>query len=325
MIGKKLTYNLFFILLILYIPSCTQTDVPELNYRNEMRNFIIKLSNYAKGINPEFLIIPQNGQELITHNGLPNGIIIANYLQSIDGSAREDLYYGYEDDNIRTPDSISASLVGLCSLYQQMGVEVLTIDYCSTPEKVDSSYLINYNLGFISFATPNRNLNVIPTYPAKPFNENSSAINSLHSVQNFLYLINSENFNAKDEFIQALSATWYDLVVIDLFHFEEAFTMEEIAQLQKKPNGNRRLVICYMSIGEAEDYRYYWQDDWNNNPPSWLLDENPDWNGDFKVEYWNTNWQNIIFGSTDSYFDKILSIGFDGVYLDLVDAYEYFE
>lgn len=37
---------------------------------------------------------------------------------------------------------------------------------------------------------------------------------------------------------------------------------EDVAALRKQPNGNRRLVIAYLSIGEAEAYRYYWDTDW---------------------------------------------------------------
>ena len=80
-----------------------------------------------------------------------------------------------------------------------------------------------------------------------------------------------------------------------------------------------------MSIGEAEDYRYYWREDWVAEPPSWLADENPDWPGNYKVRYWDTDWQSIIYGTGDSYLGQILAAGFDGVYLDIIDAFEYFE
>ena len=80
-----------------------------------------------------------------------------------------------------------------------------------------------------------------------------------------------------------------------------------------------------MSIGEAEDYRYYWQPEWSRKPPLWLYEENPDWKGNYKVKYWDENWQKIIFGENNSYLDKILNCGFDGVYLDIIDAFEYFE
>jgi len=95
--------------------------------------------------------------------------------------------------------------------------------------------------------------------------------------------------------------------------------------LRSKQNGGKRMVIAYMSIGEAEDYRYYWQPEWDSNPPSWLKGENPHWEGNYKVEYWDPLWQQIIFGTDSSYLDKILDAGFDGVYLDIIDAFEYFE
>ena len=80
-----------------------------------------------------------------------------------------------------------------------------------------------------------------------------------------------------------------------------------------------------MSIGEAENYRYYWKPGWALIQPPWLLGENPNWSGNFKVRYWEADWQRIIFGADDSYLKKILDAGFDGVYLDLVDVYEHFE
>lgn len=306
--------------------SCKPDDISvETDYRLEMRNFVIGLSDYAKNKHSGFLILPQNGQELITHNGESNGILHLKYVQSIDGSGREDLFYGYNADDTATPDAEKNLMLGLCTRCIESGVDVLTIDYCSTPANIDSSYSWNTQNGFISFAAPERNLNVIPSYPAKPFNENNNTVESMNSVRNFLYLINSENFEIKTDFIKAVSATWYDMVIMDLFHFEEAFTSQEIDQLKVKPNGNKRLVVCYISIGEAEDYRYYWKTDWKTNKPDWLETENPDWEGNYKVQYWDSTWQQIIYGNSDSYLDKIISTGFDGAYLDLVDAFEYFE
>ena len=84
-------------------------------------------------------------------------------------------------------------------------------------------------------------------------------------------------------------------------------------------------MISYMSIGESEDYRYYWQANWSTNKPEWLDAENPDWPGNFKVKYWNPEWQSIIYGNDGSYLKKILDAGFDGVYLDIIDAFEFYE
>jgi cysteinyl-tRNA synthetase len=320
-------WKLFIVLILLgnFISCKPDDNLAETDYRLEMRNFVIGLSEYAKNKHPGFLIIPQNGQELITHNGEINGILHLKYIQSIDGSGCEDLFYGYNSDNVATPKDEKDQMLGFCNLFKESGIEVLVTDYCSIHTNIDSSYSWNSQNEFISFAAPERNLNVIPEYPVSPFMENSSAIESISSVRNFLYLINSEKYKTKADFIEAVSTTWYDLVIMDLFHFEEAFNPQEIEQLSTKPNGNKRLVICYLSIGEAEDYRYYWQPVWKASKPGWLEAENPDWKGNYKVQYWDSSWQQIIYGNSDSYFDKIIDAGFDGAYLDLIDAYEYFE
>ncbi len=59
--------------------------------------------------------------------------------------------------------------------------------------------------------------------------------------------------------------------------------------------------------------------------PSFIDKKDVDWSGNFYVKYWDTEWQNIIYGNKDSYLEKILNAGFDGVYLDRIDAFEYFE
>ena len=112
---------------------------------------------------------------------------------------------------------------------------------------------------------------------------------------------------------------------MDLYHHQEAYNATEIEQLQTKENGGKRLVICYISIGESEDYRYYWQPEWETSSPSWLAEENPEWEGNYNVRYWDSDWQDIISGNNMSYMKKILDAGFDGAYLDIIDAFEYYE
>ena len=61
-----------------------------------------------------------------------------------------------------------------------------------------------------------------------------------------------------------------------------------------------------MSIGEIEDYRYYWQSDWKVGNPLVIENEDPNWEGNYYVRYWETDWKNIIFGNDNSYLKKIL-------------------
>ena len=114
-------------------------------------------------------------------------------------------------------------------------------------------------------------------------------------------------------------------MVVDPCFNEEPLTAAEVAGLKKKASGAKRLVLAYMSIGEAEDYRWYWQKDWDSNSPAWLDKANPEWPGCYKVKYWDPAWQEIVVDGPHSYLEQIVQAGFDGVYLDIIDAFEYFE
>ena len=123
--------------------------------------------------------------------------------------------------------------------------------------------------------------------------------------------------------IDSIAASSYDLVVMDYSSdgsLVGEFTSSQIQQL--KISG--KIVLSYMSIGEAEDYRYYWQSGWTEGNPSWLGPTNPAWEGNYKVRYWMDGWKQIIMGSPDAYLDKIIAAGFDGIYLDIIDAYYFF-
>jgi cysteinyl-tRNA synthetase, unknown class len=125
--------------------------------------------------------------------------------------------------------------------------------------------------------------------------------------------------------MKAVAASPFDLFVIDYSKDgsdAKAFTPGDVARMKVKPDGSRRQVIAYMSIGEAESYRYYWNPEWSEKKPSWLLDENPDWKENFSVCYWDPAWQNQFCGNPSAYLDKIIAAGFDGVYLDKCDVFE---
>ena len=297
----------------------------ERNYRQDMRDFVQGISVHAKRIKPNFIVIPQNAHELLTENGEETGRFTVAYLDAIDGVGRENLLYGYNHDDAVTPALERDYMVSFLDIAEKSGVEVLVTDYCSTHSFIDRSYYHSAARGYISFAADHRELDNIPDYPENPYNVHDSDVTSLREARNFLYLINPGSFPNRDAFLDAVRETDYDIIVIDLFYEDTALTVSEVALLKTKANGGSRLIIAYMSIGEAEDYRYYWQTEWETDPPAWLAEENPEWAGNYKVQYWNKDWQNIIYGKDDSYLKNIVVVGFDGVYLDIIDAFEYFE
>ena len=137
----------------------------------------------------------------------------------------------------------------------------------------------------------------------------------------FAYVLQADSLaKSKAEAVAKLAACGRDWIVLDAsFSTDEPWTAADLATIRAGKAG--RKVIAYLSIGEAEDYRAYWQSSWKTNPPAFLLGENPEWKGNYRVKYWNTDWQKIILPDVD----KIMAAGFDGVYLDIVDGFETFE
>jgi cysteinyl-tRNA synthetase, unknown class len=116
----------------------------------------------------------------------------------------------------------------------------------------------------------------------------------------------------------AIGNTAYNLAVIDYSRDggpQGEFTFAEIQRLRQSSMCNRR-VLAYLSIGEAEDYRWYWQSGWKPGNPDWIVQVDPDWPGNYYVKFWDPEWRNILY----AYLDRILASGFDGVYLDRPDA-----
>ena len=135
-------------------------------------------------------------------------------------------------------------------------------------------------------------------------------------VRSFLYQLQEID-------LPEIGRTCYDLIVIDYSSDGGEggeFTRGEIAALADS-SGGPKIVLAYLSIGEAEDYRFYWRGEWEPGDPSWLDEENPEWRGNYKVRYWEAEWQGIVL----EYADRLIDAGFDGAYLDLIDAYEYYE
>jgi len=128
----------------------------------------------------------------------------------------------------------------------------------------------------------------------------------------------------------AVVSSGFPLVVMDYSpdgSHAARYSAAEIATI----TGAGITALAYISIGEAELGRFYFVPGWLNPsgvsgaPPSpaapyWLGHSNPDWPDNYKVRYWDTDWRDTVL---IPYLDAILAQGFDGIYLDIIDAFEY--
>ena len=145
----------------------------------------------------------------------------------------------------------------------------------------------------------------------------------------FAYVLQADSLaKSKAAAVAKLAASGRDWIVLDAsFSSDEPWTADDLAAIRAARPG--RKVIAYLSIGEAEDYRAYWNPKWDANhdgkpdagAPAFLLAQNPQWKGNYRVKYWQAGWQQIILADVD----QIMAAGFDGVYLDIVDGFETFE
>jgi cysteinyl-tRNA synthetase, unknown class len=135
--------------------------------------------------------------------------------------------------------------------------------------------------------------------------------------------------------LTAAQSSPYGMLVVDAttgLDTGKAFTKEEVEILKRAPDGSRRLVISYLSIGESEDYRGYYAKEYEEEEaPDWLMKENPQWKGNRLIRFCEKGWQqtilgdengrNVYSGDEPSPLYRLLELGFDGVYLDRVDVY----
>jgi cysteinyl-tRNA synthetase len=150
--------------------------------------------------------------------------------------------------------------------------------------------------------------------------------------------------------VDALAESRYDMLVLeptrtDWSSDDRYFdTRGMVSRLQATLAGDgehRKLVLAYIDIGEAEDWRWYWT--WSTGwdcrgprPADWpdyILTCDPDgWEGNYPIAYWDPAWKDvIIYGEHQgvhpdrdysSAIDEAIRDGFDGIYLDWVEAFE---
>ncbi|HTK12083.1 MAG TPA: MJ1477/TM1410 family putative glycoside hydrolase [Ktedonobacteraceae bacterium] len=146
---------------------------------------------------------------------------------------------------------------------------------------------------------------VLPPNPST----NTAGRRPWNDIHNWVYWLDTPN-------LQQIAATNFELAVIDYSANNTVFSAQQITALRQATC--QRRVVAYLSIGEAESYRPYWQAGWQTGNPSWLGTPDVNWAKNYWVNYWDPAWQQTIY----HYLDAIIAAGFDGIYLDRVDAYQ---
>jgi cysteinyl-tRNA synthetase len=177
--------------------------------------------------------------------------------------------------------------------------------------------------------------------------QSSDNVLPLNEIKFWAYQIQCISENGA---VDQLTNSHYDLLVLeptrtdwssDDKFFDTRAMVERLKNSLASDGIHRKLVIAYIDIGEAEDWRWYWtwSQEWEPGeprPPDWpdfILTHDPDgWEGNYPVAYWDSRWKDIViygnnqnsspFGDYTSVIDETIKDGFDGIYLDWVEGFE---
>ncbi|MBU7035366.1 MAG: endo alpha-1,4 polygalactosaminidase, partial [Theionarchaea archaeon] len=148
----------------------------------------------------------------------------------------------------------------------------------------------------------------------------SSSQQRLAHVVTWFYFLDT---GLDSDMVDRIAASQYDLVVLDFISSESDSTdypMEDVI-MRLHQSSRAKLVLAYIDIGEAESYRTYWQPHWHVGDPAWIVGGDPDgWEDNYPVAFWYEEWRSVWLGE-DGYLQRIIDAGFDGIYLDWVEAY----
>ena len=185
-----------------------------------------------------------------------------------------------------------------------------------------------------------------PTQTSVPAPTPTSVPVSLAGVKTWaIELQNIEQSGA----VNTLADSRYDLLILDPTRTSWAtgnqnFDTKGMVQSLKATYGgngtDRKIVLAYINIGEAENWQWYWKwsREWNTGEPKpsdWpdyiVVPDPGGWKGNFPVAFWDPRWKDIIiygqnqnsdpYGDYTSALDEVIKDGFDGILMNWVEGY----
>lgn len=134
---------------------------------------------------------------------------------------------------------------------------------------------------------------------------------TLKGVKKWVYQLQGYENDKLDQ----ITRNAFDLAVFDLARDASTgyFTRTELSAL--KASG--KIALAYFTIGSIEDYRPELAKV-ETEMPDIILGRVDGWPQERYVKYWDARWWPIVKGRVD----QAIAAGYDGVYLDLIFAYE---
>lgn len=303
-----------------------------IDYAEEMRSFVEDIAAFARGRDPDFIVVAAHAPELVLEaplelvDGPPDRA--QAFLQAIDGllvHGARSATAGSEGHHAATADDREAKWSALATAVTGAGDKVLVMDVVGEAE-ARTRLERRGEHGFISFAADaaGPDLTALPPSAHRPPNENGRSVTTLAEAENFAYVGGRVAYGSASAMVAALTETNHDILIVDVFNGRRPLKKDAVRSLQYKKLGARRLVLAHLDIGTAARDRYYWQREWKQGAPGWIDAPVAGRPGRHYVRYWDPDWQRLIAGDSRSYIHGIMALGFDGVVLEGLDTWRYF-
>lgn len=131
------------------------------------------------------------------------------------------------------------------------------------------------------------------------------AISPLNDVQRWFILL---SYDSTENYVSDSQIVPYDMAILDPDNHPLLFGVSDEV-----------ILIAYVSFGEAENYRSYWNKIEN---ASWVLGENVYWQGNYYVDVRELAWRKVII---EEVIPNIIEQGFKGIMMDTLDTAAFLE
>ena len=312
------------------------------NYREKMRDNLISLSRYAKNKNKNFQIIVHGGQELLSKSLWEQHLEGYNDAREKDTNADDPSFLtklkqpssaidetsGYRD--LAYTQNIDAIVLNnrfcrpqeISPIIRNENIKLISIDHCPNGKAFDKAVEDAVATGSLTYPFINKDEAFKHIVGQPVINENAKNIYNVRDAQNVSFLLNDSEYENKENFIDDIRRSNYDIVVINpLFHNREILTAEDIDRMKFKKNGTRRQIIALFNVSEIRNNPYLRKLGWKVGNPSWLKRISFVSNDSIITEYWNDAWKKIMGRN----FEKIINSGYDGAFLTGIENHRYFE
>jgi hypothetical protein len=234
---------------------------------------------------------------------------------------KEELRKAAEVRRLAAREERQRRLVYAVDALRRQGRAILSIEDCAAQKGVDAAYAGAGRDRVLTYAGVNdAGLNQLPK--GHPRAENALPVTTITGARNWLPLLRADRFGTKAEWVMAMERTNHDALLIDVAHRgANPLTKDEVKRMRFKELGSPRLMLAVLPVGKAYDWRWYWQKGWEAGNPPFLIAPDADDPGSFIADLGNPQWKELL----GKYISGIMDLGFDGVVLDDLDTYLWFE